>query len=161
MSNQNVKLSHLWATMRFREIYSIITLPSASMLDKRLKELADLKIVVHNRGTAVAYKTKIDDHDGSYRAKRLCRLRWDSMDDDREYQRLTDKKAERMRNYADTFAYGGDDGDGDDLDPEQAQRDYRLQVIERMSASGYTQEEIADALPDISDRSTVSKLLNQ
>lgn len=158
MSNQNVKLSHLWATMRFREIYSIVTLPSASMLDKRLKELADVKIVVHERGTAVAYKTKIDDHDGSYRAKRLCRLRWDHLDDDPEYQRLTEKKAERMGDYADTFAY--DDAD-DDPDPEQARRDYRLQVVERMSAAGYTQSEIADALPDISDRSTVSKLLNR
>lgn len=160
MSNQNVKLSHLWATMRFREIYSIITLPSASMLDKRLKELADVKIVVHNRGTAVAYKTKIDDHDGSYRAKRLCRLRWEPMDDDPQYQRLTDKKADRMRNYAETFSYGGDDADDDEADPDQIRRDYRRQVIERMSAAGYTQAEIADGLPDISDRSTVSKILN-
>lgn len=159
MSNQNVKLSHLWATMRYREIYSIVTLPSASMLDKRLKELADVKIIVHNRGTAVAYKTKIDDHDGSYRAKRLCRLRWDSMDDDPEYQKLTDKKAARMDDYASTFAYNADD-DTDEPDPEQARRDYRLQVMERMSAGGYTQAEIAEALPDISDRSTVSKLLN-
>ena len=158
MSGQNVKLSHLWATMRFREIYSIVTLPSASMLDKRLKELADVKIVVHNRGTAVAYKTKIDDHDGSYRAKRLCRLRWDHMDDDAEYQKLTDKKAERMSNYAETFAYGDDDDD--QPDPDQARRDYRRQVIERMSSGGWTQQEIADALPDISDRSTISKILN-
>jgi hypothetical protein len=158
MSGQNVKLSHLWATMRFREIYSIVTLPSASMLDKRLKELADVKIVVHNRGTAVAYKTKIDDHDGSYRAKRLCRLRWDHMDDDAEYQKLTEKKAERMSNYAETFAYGDDDDD--QPDPDQARRDYRRQVIERMSSGGWTQQEIADALPDISDRSTISKILN-
>lgn len=158
MSGQNVKLSHLWATMRFREIYSIVTLPSASMLDKRLKELADVKIVVHNRGTAVAYKTKIDDHDGSYRAKRLCRLRWEPMDDDPEYQKLTEKKAERMGNYAETFAYGDDDDD--QPDPDQARRDYRRQVIERMSSGGWTQQEIADALPDISDRSTVSKILN-
>jgi len=161
MSGQNVKLSHLWATMRFREIYSIITLPSASMLDKRLKELADVKIVVHNRGTAVAYKTKIDDHDGSYRAKRLCRLRWDPMDDDPEYQKLTDKKARRMKNYAETFAYGGDnDSDDDRPDPKEAKRDYRRQVIERMSAGGWTQQEIADALPDITNRSTISKILN-
>lgn len=158
MSGQNVKLSHLWATMRFREIYSIVTLPSASMLDKRLKELADLKIVVHNRGTAVAYKTKIDDHDGSYRAKRLCRLRWEPMDDDPDYQKLTEKKAERMGNYAETFAYGDDDDE--QPDPDQARRDYRRQVIERMSSGGWTQQEIADALPDISDRSTVSKILN-
>jgi hypothetical protein len=159
MSGQNVKLSHLWATMRFREIYSIVTLPSASMLDKRLKELADVKIVVHNRGTAVAYKTKIDDHDGSYRAKRLCRLLWEPMDDDPEYQRLTEKKAERMRNYADTFAYGNDE-DADEPDPKQIKHDYRRQVIERMSSGGWTQKEIANALPDISDRSTVSKILN-
>lgn len=158
MSGQNVKLSHLWATMRFREIYSIVTLPSASMLDKRLKELADVKIVVHNRGTAVAYKTKIDDHDGSYRAKRLCRLRWEPMDDDPEYQKLTEKKAERMGNYAETFAYGDDDDD--QPDPDQARRDYRRQVIERMSSGGWTQQEIADALPDIGDRSTISKILN-
>jgi len=159
MSGQNVKLSHLWATMRFREIYSIITLPSASMLDKRLKELADLNIVVHNRGTAVAYKTKIDDHTGEYRAKRLCRLRWDPMDDDPEYQKLTDKKAKRMKNYAQTFAYG-DDQDDDQPDPKEAKRDYRRQVIERMSAGGWTQQEIADALPDIGNRSTISKILN-
>jgi len=160
MSGQNVKLSHLWATMRFREIYSIITLPSASMLDKRLKELADVKIVVHNRGTAVAYKTKIDDHDGSYRAKRLCRLRWKSMDDDPEYQKLTQKKSERMSNYAETFAYGSDEDSSDELDPEQAKRNYRRQVVERMSSGGWTQQEIADALPDISSRSTISKILN-
>lgn len=158
MSDQNVKLSHLWATMRYREIYSIVTLPSASMLDKRLKELADVKIVVHNRGTAVAYKTKIDDHDGTYRPKRLCRLSWEPMDDDPEYQRLTEKKAERMGNYAETFSYDDDTDDGDN--PEEARKDYRRQVIERMSAGGWTQEEIADALPDITNRSTISKILN-
>jgi hypothetical protein len=159
MSDQNVKLSHLWATMRYREIYSIVTLPSASMLDKRLKELADVKIVVHNRGTAVAYKTKIDDHDGSYRPKRLCRLTWEPLDDDPEYQRLTEKKADRMENYADTFAYD-DDADDDGKTPDDVRKDYRRQVIERMSAGGYTQEQIADALPDITNRSTISKILN-
>jgi hypothetical protein len=145
--------------MRYREVYSIVTLPSASMLDKRLKELADVSIIVHDRGTAVAYKSKIDDHDGTHRPKRLCRLSWEPLDEDREYQRLSEKKAERMENYAETFAYD-DDGDDDRKEPDEIRRDYRRQVIERMSAGGWTQEEIADALPDIGNRSTVSKILS-
>lgn len=159
MSSQNVKLSHLWATMRFREIYSIVTLPSASMLDKRLKELADVKIVVHNRGTAVAYKTKIDDHSGEYRAKRLCRLRWDDLDDDPEYQRLTQKKADRMENYADSFSYGDDDADDDTPDPKNVRRDYRNDVLQdAYERTDLTQQQLANVF-DLS-RSAVSKIIS-
>lgn len=157
MSNQNVKLSHLWATMRYREIYSIVTLPSASMLDKRLKELADVKIVVHSRGTAVAYKTKIDDHSGEYRARRLCRLRWDPLDNDPEYQRLTQKKADRMRNYADSFSYTDDDAD-DAPDPKTVRRDYRNAVLtDAYERTDLTQQQLADVF-DLS-RSAVSKIV--
>lgn len=158
MSGTNIELSHLWATMRYREIYSLVTLPSASMLDKRLKELADLKIVVHERGTAVVYTSKIDDHSGEYRPKRLCRLKWGPLDDDPEYQRLTQMKADHMEDYTDRFR--DDDGDGNTPDPTEIRKGYRRDVIEQMAAEGHTQQEIADALPDISDRSTVSKILN-
>ncbi len=65
-----------------------------------------------------------------------------------------------MSDYAETFAYGSDEDSTDELDPEQAKRNYRRQVVERMSSGGWTQQEIADALPDISSRSTVSKILN-
>jgi superfamily II DNA or RNA helicase len=158
-SHGNVKLSHLWATMRYREIYSLTTLPSASMLDKRLKELADLYIVVVERGVAVVYQTKVDDTEGENYLRRLHRVRWQPLDDDPEYQKLTEKKAERMENYSENYAYGDDE---EEIDPDQvrheAEMEKRNELIERMADLDFTQEEIADVVE--LDRSTVSRILN-
>lgn len=158
-SHGNVKLSHLWATMRYREIYSLTTLPSASMLDKRLKELADLYIVVVERGVAVVYQTKVDDTEGENFLRRLHRVRWQPLDDDPEYQKLTEKKAERMENYSENYAYGDDE---EEIDPDQvrheAEMEKRNELIERMADLDFTQKEIADVVE--LDRSTVSRILN-
>ncbi|MFA9518533.1 hypothetical protein ACERIT_15185 (plasmid) [Halopenitus sp. H-Gu1] len=158
-SHGNVKLSHLWATMRYREIYSLTTLPSASMLDKRLKELADLYIVVVERGVAVVYQTKVDDTEGENYLRRLHRVRWQPLDDDPEYQKLTEKKAERMENYSENYAYGDDE---EEIDPDQvrheAEMEKRNELIERMADLDFTQKEISEVV-DL-DRSTVSRILN-
>ena len=159
-SHGNVKLSHLWATMRYKEIYSLTTLPSASMLDKRLKELADLYIVVVERGVAVVYQTKVDDTEGENYLRRLHRVRWQPLDDDPEYQKLTEKKAERMENYSENYAYG-DDGE-DQVDPDEvrheAEMEKRNELIDRMADLDFTQKEIAEVVE--LDRSTVSRILN-
>jgi len=159
-SHGNVKLSHLWATMRYKEVYSLTTLPSASMLDKRLKELADLYIVVVERGVAVVYQTKVDDTEGENYLRRLHRVRWQPLDDDPEYQKLTEKKAERMENYSENYAYGDDE---EEIDPDQvrheAEMEKRNELIRSMDAHGYMQKEIAEVV-DL-DRSTVSRILNE
>ncbi|MCQ4334825.1 hypothetical protein KM295_15325 [Natronomonas sp. F2-12] len=158
-STGNVKLSHLWATMRYREVYSLTTLPSASMLDKRLKELADLYIVVIERGVAVVYQTKVDDTEGENYLRRLHRVRWKPLDDDPEYQKLTEKKSERMENYSENYAYGDDE---EEIDPDQvrheAEMEKRNELIERMADLDFTQKEISEVV-DL-DRSTVSRILN-
>jgi DNA invertase Pin-like site-specific DNA recombinase len=146
--------------MRSREIYSLTTLPSASMLDKRLKELADLYIVVIERGVAVVYQTKVDDTEGENYLRRLHRIRWQPLDNDPEYQKLTDKKAERMENYGENYAYGDDE---DDVDPDQvrhnAEMEKRNELIDRMAELEFTQQDIAEVVE--LDRSTVSRILNR
>jgi len=141
------------------QIYSLTTLPSASMLDKRLKELADLYIVVVERGVAVVYQTKVDDTEGENYLRRLHRIRWQPLDDDPEYQKLTEKKAERMENYSENYAYGDDE---EEVDPDQvrheAEMEKRNELIERMADLDFTQKEIADVVE--LDRSTVSRILN-
>jgi len=159
-SHENVKLSHLWATMRYRQVYSLSTMPSASMIDKRMKELSDLYIVVVERGVAVVYRTKIDDTEGEQFLKRLHRVRWEPLDDDPEYQKLTEKKAERMENYAENYAYGDDE---DDVDPDELRREVeketRNKYIDRMYEEGYTQAEIGEVVG--LDRSSVSRIINR
>ncbi|MFB6198895.1 MAG: hypothetical protein ABEI52_11625, partial [Halobacteriaceae archaeon] len=53
MSEQNVTLTQFWSTMRAWQVSTVTTLPSVAMVDKRLKELADLRINVTRRGVGV------------------------------------------------------------------------------------------------------------
>jgi len=62
MSNKNVDFWNLWMTMRFRQVTSILTLPTASVLDKRGKELADVWINVTRRGQAICHPITIGDY---------------------------------------------------------------------------------------------------
>lgn len=61
MSKQNVELSQAWATLRARNIATVATLPSISMLDSRMLELADYWILVKNRGMAQPFEINVND----------------------------------------------------------------------------------------------------
>jgi len=64
MAQDNVDLSHAWAQLRYRNIVSVATLPSVSMLDKRLMELADLWINCVEKGKAIPHYLTINDYTG-------------------------------------------------------------------------------------------------
>jgi predicted XRE-type DNA-binding protein len=143
MTEQNVTLTQYWATMRQWRVSTIVTLPSPTMIDKRLKELMDVRIVVRERGLAVAYEKKVDDHSGNVKEKRMHRIRWDPLDDDRDYRRLNQMKKERMENFQER-AYYMSDGDAERKDPDVAVREYRDQRIRHaVDELGKSQKEVA------------------
>lgn len=151
MSDQNVTLSHLWATMRFKEVSSILTLPTLTMLDKRLKELADYRIHVVRRGLAKVYEVKIEDT-GEHQLfeKRMAWVKWDAMDDDPVYQALSEKKANRM----DGYTVGDDDGDDG-----RSEKEVRDDLIRAMNEHGLSHAEIGEIV-DLS-RSAVTQIVNE
>jgi hypothetical protein len=158
MTEQNVTLTQYWATMRQWRVSTIVTLPSASMLDKRLKELMDVRINVQERGLAVAYEKKVDDHSGQIKEKRMHRIRWDALDGDRDYQQLNQKKKERMENYNDRAYYMSDDS-AELQDPDVAVQEYRDERIRHAANElELTQSQIADVF-DLS-RPRVSQIVN-
>ena len=61
MSSQNVDLSQGWAKLRARNIATVATLPSISMLDKRMLELADYWVLVKSRGVAQPFRINVND----------------------------------------------------------------------------------------------------
>jgi hypothetical protein len=67
MSQENVDLSQAWATLRARNIATVTTLPSISMLDGRMLELADYWILVKQRGYAQPFEIRVND----FKPKRL------------------------------------------------------------------------------------------
>lgn len=60
-ASENVDLSQAWATKRYRNIVTIATLPTTSMLDARMIELSDYRINVMRRGAAKAFEVVIPD----------------------------------------------------------------------------------------------------
>lgn len=70
-STENVNLSQGWQMLRARNIATIATLPSTSMLDKRLLELADYWVLVKARGIAQPYRIKVNDFNARIARKPL------------------------------------------------------------------------------------------
>ncbi len=64
MSHENVDLSQGWQMLRARNVATVATLPSTSMLDKRMLELADYWVLVKRRGLAQPYKINVNDFNG-------------------------------------------------------------------------------------------------
>jgi len=71
MSHENVQLSQAWATMRAQNIATVATLPSVSMLDNRMLEMADYWVLVRERGLAQPYRVEVNDFNGKVRRQEI------------------------------------------------------------------------------------------
>ena len=60
-SKENVNLSQGWAKLRARNVATVATIPSISMLDKRMTELADYWVLVKERGLAKPHRVRVND----------------------------------------------------------------------------------------------------
>lgn len=99
MTHENVRLSHAWSILRYRNVVSVATLPTASMIDKRMMELADVWINVMMRGRANTYYLTVDDFSWDLVRKRLKQagykesLIWpDLPDGDPDFEYLAETK---------------------------------------------------------------------
>ncbi len=108
-SKSNLGFSHAWAMLRYRQIFTIATLPSPGMLDKRMLELADYHIVVLKRGVAAVKEITIDDLSGKIYQRTVQTIRWGSLDDYEEYQKMCDMKHEFTSKYFGKKAKSPDD----------------------------------------------------
>lgn len=152
-STNNVTITQFWSVMRAWEVSTIATLPSTSMLDKRMKELADFRINVIERGIATVYLSKVDDMDGQVFEKRLHRVRWKALDGHPGHKRLAEKKKEHMDNYAENFYFVNDEDD--DLAVDDLPLSLRNRIWMMLDENGVRHEDMADAWG--MSRPTVSK----
>lgn len=101
MSNKNVELSKAWAMNRYRNMITICTLPTVTMLDNRMLELSDYWINVMGRGLAHPYRVRVNDFNGRVYRERIDEngaIRFgDLPDDDPDYNLLKDMKDQRRR----------------------------------------------------------------
>lgn len=101
-SRENVELSHGWQMLRARNIATVATLPSTSVLDKRMLELADVWVLVRKRGLAQPYKINVNDFTGQISRNPFpndehIQFR-DLRDGDEDKKYLDDIKDDKVRN---------------------------------------------------------------
>jgi hypothetical protein len=139
MSQQNVDFAEKWMMMRVRNVTSILTLPTASALDKRLKELADVRINVHRRGRARCYKITVDDHDTSQvREWGWHDIEWPDISDHPEMEALDAQKQAKIDGVL-------DDNNSDDSAEDELPKEYQARLAKR------TKESVGCAWTEVKD----------
>jgi hypothetical protein len=147
MAGENVDFSHYWMMMRFNQITSVLTLPTTSALDKRLKELADIWIEVQRRGRALVHKISVGSYEnGKVRTPKIQELEWPNVADHDEMQRLDEMKQAKIDRQLQSIQQ-----EDETEDPEDARRAAYIEVAQKWRDAGKSAVEIAEALPYTKD----------
>ena len=155
MSNKNVNFANKWQQLRYRQVDSILTLPTTSALDKRLEELADAWINVHHRGFGVVHRIKVDDYDKSLYRQQSHAITWPDMDD-HPMKVYLDRRKDEMAKGA---VYDDDDAE-EVVDPEKIRKETRDELLRGIyNETDVTQEQLAG--PAKISRRRVSQIINE
>jgi len=95
MSDENVDTAFTWQTRRVREITTILTLPTWGDLEKRMREMADVRVEILRRGAALVHvrdRDRYERYDTFWRPEHV--VTWPDMSPTHAYQRLDEKKDE-------------------------------------------------------------------
>lgn len=137
MQSENVQFSHDWMLMRFNQNVSIITMPSWAALDTRMQELADVWVNVERRGAAQVHRIMIGDYDEKLRTRAMHYLSWPDVSEHPEIQKCDQMKADKIGRRNDT---------SEQQDPEEAARETKIEIAQRMRDNGKSTYDIGDAL---------------
>lgn len=143
MAQDNVDFSHAWAQLRYRNVVTVATLPSTSMMDKRMMELADIWINVIKRGAALPFYIWVNDFSGQVNRKQLEHPRtgqveiinWPDISGDEDYKEMTKLKDQNVRTGESARMY---DKEEVDKKVKQARKEKRNEMIKKFYNSEHT-----------------------
>jgi len=155
MSNTNVEFADRWQQLRYRQVDSILALPTSSALDKRLEELADIWINVIDRGLAEVYKTTVHDKTKEINQIPMQTLTWPDISDHDVKLKLDAKKKKKNEQQNERAKK-----EEEAVDPAKVRKQTRDKLIKAFyEHNGMTQKDVAECV-DLS-QSTVNKILNR
>jgi len=144
MQQENIDFSKHWMTMRTRQIDSILTLPTASALDVRILELADVRIHVTAPGECKVYRVTVDDRSRELDQRWKEFYSWPDVSQLEPYQNLDKEKQEDLDETANETT------EEDELDGAALKRAIR-QEAKRRRRNGESYKQIAKHIPDNPD----------
>jgi hypothetical protein len=144
MQEENIQFSKKWMKLRTRQIDSILTLPTATALDKRLLELAHVRLHVTNRGECKVYEVSVDDRSWEVEEKFIEHYYWPDVSETDVFQNLDQEKQDDI-----------DQGAGQtDTEAKQSSADLKRairQEAKRRRRSGESIRSIVENIPNNPD----------
>jgi hypothetical protein len=141
MKDENIRFSKKWMKMRTRQVDSILTLPTTSALDVRMKELADVRIHVTERGKARVYRIKVNDTTGDVKEQYIEHWSWPDVSDHEEFRALDKAKQKDLDK-------GANERSGEREQNTAALKRAIRREAKRRRQDGETYEDIAENIPD-------------
>lgn len=167
MTTESVNLAQSFAAKRYKQVFSILTAPTKSWIDKRLgSDSADFWIQCQEtdlgrvKGEARVYRLKTNEHYERDFTKKTETMEWPDISDHTEFQRMDERKRARYDNGEQSEYY-----DGDEVEEirrqtrEEVKNEYRREIIRRLDGlDELTQSQIGDVFEISSSR--VSQIVN-
>lgn len=153
-TKENVEASHQVATKRYRQIFSVYTLPSKSWMDNRFSEDAiDYWIQAQEtqygeaKGEATVYRVKNNEHKNVSYTKKVETISWPVLDDHPEFQKLARMKKQRMEgNIRRTYIHRDEFEEAKKNFWNKATKKARYHVVKAMVNDGISQTRTAEIL---------------
>jgi hypothetical protein len=166
MSKESVELSQAFAAKRYQQVFGILTAPSKGWVDDRLgSDAADYWIQAHQtdlgriKGEATVYRMKNNEHYMQEYTERTEKIHWPNLDWHPEFKKLDQRKKNILESDEESpYIHRDKVEDREDAAYKNGRKDMQQEIIERMSAEGFTQSEIGTAV-DL-HQTTVSDRLN-
>jgi len=169
MTSESVSLAQSFASKRYKQVFSILTAPTKSWIDKRLgSDAADFWIQAQEtdlgrvKGEARVYRLKTNEHYERDFTTKTETLSWPDISDHPAFAEMDRRKRERYDNGDD----GGEYYDADEVDEirrktrKEVRQEYRQKIITRLDDETPLKQTQIGNVFDISS-SRVSQIVNQ
>lgn len=168
MTSESVSLAQSFAAKRYKQVFSILTAPTKSWIDKRLgSDSADFWIQAEEtdlgriKGEGPVYRLKTNEHYEQDYTKKTETIVWPDISDHPEFQRMDERKTERYDNSGDEKQYYDEEEVAAIREEtrEQTRKEYRRQVAAALNdMDEITQSQIGEIFGV--SRSRVSQIAN-
>jgi len=153
-SKENLEASHAVATKRYRQIFGIYTLPSKNWMDNRFSNhAADFWLQAQEtdrgkpKGEAHVYRLKTNEHYETSYTKRVETISWPVLDDHPEFQKLQQKKRDRMEGRIQrSYVHRDEVEDMKSNFWNKATKKTRYHLVKAMAEWGISQTDISEIL---------------